>query len=165
MMVTVTGLPTVAVLLAVSVSTCVPAEPAAKAAVTPLGRPEALRPTLPLNPPAPVTVMISVALEPCVTDTEDGFGTSVKLGGTFTVSAIVVDAVSVPAVPAMVTVTGDVVAVAELLAVRVTTLELVAGLVANNAVTPLGRPDTASVTPLANPPTPVTVRVLDAVLP
>ena len=57
--------PTVAELLAVSVSTLdavvgfVPND-----AVTPLGRPDAARVTLPLNPPAPVTVMVSVALLP-----------------------------------------------------------------------------------------------------
>ncbi len=57
--------PTVAELLAVSVSTLdavvgfVPNN-----AVTPLGRPDAARVTLPLNPPAPVTVIVSVALLP-----------------------------------------------------------------------------------------------------
>ena len=64
-MVAVTGPPTVAVLLAVSVITWVPETvPAAKAAETPLGRPDALRLTAPLNPPAPVTVMVSVAVLP-----------------------------------------------------------------------------------------------------
>ena len=57
--------PTVAVLLADSVSTLVdvvgfvPNE-----AVTPLGRPDAAKVTLPLNPPEGVTVMVSVALLP-----------------------------------------------------------------------------------------------------
>jgi hypothetical protein len=63
--VTVTGPPTVAVPLAVSVSTCVPEPvPGANEAVTPPGRPAALRATGPLNPPAPVTVIVSVALFP-----------------------------------------------------------------------------------------------------
>ena len=63
-MVTV-DVPTVAELLAVSVSTLdalvglVPKE-----AVTPLGKPEAARVTLPLNPFAPVTVIVSVPLLP-----------------------------------------------------------------------------------------------------
>ena len=76
-MVTVTGPPKAAVLLAVSVSTCVPAEPGAKAAVTPLGKPEAERLTGLLNPPAPVTVMVSAALEPWVTNSVGGLAASV----------------------------------------------------------------------------------------
>lgn len=57
--------PTVAVLLAESVSTLVdvlgfvPNE-----AVTPLGSPEAAKVTLPLNPPEGVTVIVSVPLLP-----------------------------------------------------------------------------------------------------
>jgi len=54
-----------------------------------------------------------------------------------TVSAIVVVALVLPEVPVMVTV--DVPAVAVALAVSVSTLVLVVGLVANAAVTPLGR--------------------------
>src|ERR1700735_5706585 len=71
--------PTVAELLAVSVSTLdavagfVPND-----AVTPLGRPDAARVTLPLNPPAPVTVIVSVALLPWATDKLDAEGESVK---------------------------------------------------------------------------------------
>ena len=57
--------PTVAELLAVSVSTLDPLVGfVPKDAVTPLGRPDAARVTLPLNPFAPVTVMVSVALLP-----------------------------------------------------------------------------------------------------
>jgi hypothetical protein len=76
---------------------------------------------------------------------------------------MVVDAVNVPDVPLMVTVTGPVVAVA--LAVSVTTLELVAGLVPNASVTPLGSPVAASVTAPVNPPAPVTVMVLVLLFP
>jgi hypothetical protein len=48
---TITGPPTVAAVAAVNVSTCVPAaEPAAKLAVTPLGRPDAASATEPENP-------------------------------------------------------------------------------------------------------------------
>ena len=65
LMVTVTGPPTVAVPVAVSVTTLVlVAGLVVNAAVTPLGRPEAERVTLPLNPFAPVTVMLSVLLLP-----------------------------------------------------------------------------------------------------
>ena len=49
-------------------------------AVTPVGRPEAARVTLPLNPPAPATAIMSVALLPRVTDKVDAEGESVKLG-------------------------------------------------------------------------------------
>ena len=63
-MVTVAA-PAVAVLLAVNVT---PLDPVvglvAKLAVTPLGKPVAARVTLPLNPFAPVTVIVSLALLP-----------------------------------------------------------------------------------------------------
>ena len=75
-----------------------------------------------------------------------------------TVSASVVVAVRLTEVPVMVTVADPVVAV--LLAVRVITLVPVVGLVPNAAVTPLGKPDAASVTLPVNPFTSVTVMVL-----
>ena len=75
-----------------------------------------------------------------------------------TVRASVVVAVRLPEVPVMVTVAAPVVAVA--LAVSVRTLVPVVGFVPNVAVTPLGRPDAASVTLPLNPFTSVTVMVL-----
>lgn len=80
-----------------------------------------------------------------------------------TVSEIVVDAESAPEVPLIVMVAVPVAAV--LLAVSVITLDPVAGFVANAAVTPLGRPVAASVTPLVNPPTSLTEIVLVPLLP
>ena len=80
-----------------------------------------------------------------------------------TVNVIVVVAVSVPEVPVMVTVETPGVAVA--LAVNVITLLPVVGLVANPAVTPVGRPDADNMTLPVNPPTSVTVMVSVAVLP
>ena len=80
-----------------------------------------------------------------------------------TVSAIVVVADRVPDVPVIVTVDDPVAAV--LLAVSVSTLLLVVGFVANEAVTPLGKPDAASVTLPVNPPTSVTLIVSDPLLP
>ena len=62
---------------------------------------------------------------------------------------MVVVAVVLPEVPLMVTVAAPVVAV--LLAVSVSTLLPVVGLVPKAAVTPLGRPDAASVTLPLNP--------------
>jgi hypothetical protein len=87
------------------------------------------------------------------------FGVAVEL----TVRASVVFAVRLPDVPVMVTV--DVPVVAVLLAVSVSTLVPVVGFVPNAAVTPLGRPEAASVTLPANPFTSVTVMVLVPPLP
>jgi len=70
---------------------------------------------------------------------------------------MVVVAVSVPEVP--VTVIVEVPGVAVELAVNVSTLVPVAGLGASTPVTPLGRPDTASVTLPVNPPVSVTLTV------
>jgi len=80
-----------------------------------------------------------------------------------TVSAIVVVAVRVPDVPVIVTVDDPV--VAELLAASVSTLLPVVGLVPNEAVTPLGRPEAASVTLPVKPPTSVVVIVEVPLLP
>src|SRR6202161_1256305 len=87
------------------------------------------------------------------------FGVAVEL----TVRASVVVAVRLPEVPVIVAV--DVLLVAVALAVRVSTLVPVVGFVPNAAVTPLGRPDAASVTLPVNPPTSVTVIVLVPLLP
>jgi hypothetical protein len=73
--------PVVAVLLAVSVSTLVPVVGfVPNAAVTPLGRPDAARVTLPVNPPTSVTVMVLVPLLPCVIVRLLGESDKVKLG-------------------------------------------------------------------------------------
>jgi hypothetical protein len=74
-----------------------------------------------------------------------------------TVSATFVLEVKLPDVPLMVTVDEPV--AAELLAVSVRTLDFVAGLVPKAAVTPLGNPSAASVTPPLNPPASVTEMV------
>ncbi len=49
-------------------------------AVTPLGKPEAARVTVPVNPFTSVTVMVSVALDPWATERVDAEGASVKPG-------------------------------------------------------------------------------------
>lgn len=73
--------PVVAVLLAVSVRTLVPVVGfVPNAAVTPLGRPEAARVTLPVNPPTSVTVIVLLPLPPCVTVRLLGESDNVKLG-------------------------------------------------------------------------------------
>jgi len=165
LMVTVNA-PVVAVLLAVNVTTLLPVVGfVPNAAVTPLGKPEAARVTLPVNPPVSVTVMVSVAVAPCVTESDDADGDSVKPGVVLaaTLSVMLVDAVVEPEVPLMVTVNAPVVAV--LLAVNVTTLLPVVGLVPNDAVTPLGKPEAARVTLPVNPPVSVTVMVSVALAP
>jgi hypothetical protein len=68
-----------AVGLAVKVSTLeVAVELGLKDAVTPLGKPDAERATLPLNPPAGVMVMVLVPWPPCGMDTLPGEAESVK---------------------------------------------------------------------------------------
>jgi hypothetical protein len=74
-----------------------------------------------------------------------------------TVSAMEVDALRLPEVPE--TVIVDVPAAAVLLAVRVSTLAEVVGLVAKAAVTPPGSPDAVRLTLPANGLTSVTVMV------
>ena len=73
--------PVVAVLLAVKVSTLELAEDVGlNEAVTPLGSPDTVNATLPVNPPVSATVMVSVPLVPCLIDTVDAEGLRVKPG-------------------------------------------------------------------------------------
>jgi len=134
-------------------------------AVTPVGRPATLSVVAELKPPVLVTVIVLVPLLPWVTASEAGAAATVKFGVevALTVRASVVVAVRLPEVPVMVTLDDPV--VAELLAVRVSTLLPVVGLVPNAALTPLGRPDAARVTLPVNPLTSVTVMVLVPLLP
>lgn len=164
-MVTV-AVPVVAVLLAVKVRTLVEVVGfVPNAAVTPEGKPDADKLTLPVNPPEGVTVIVLFPLFPWTTVTLEGDAESEKLGvaTAFTVREIVVVWVSVPEVPVMVTVAVPVVAV--LLAVNVTLLVEVVGLVPNAAVTPEGKPDADKLTLPVNPPEGVTVMVLLPLLP
>jgi hypothetical protein len=142
--VTVT-VPVVALALAVNVNVLVVvAGLGLNAAVTPLGKPDAERVTLPLKPFAGVMVIALVPWAPCTTLNVLGLADSVKLGPEETVRLIVVVRVKLPEIPVTVTVAVPVGAVA--LAVRVRVLVLVAGLGLNAAVTPLGRPDADNVT-------------------
>jgi len=153
--------PVVAVLEAVKVSTLVEVVGLVpNAAVTPLGSAEVESVTDPVNPPESVTVMVLLPLVPCFTVRLEGEAESEKLGVTaaFTVREIVVVCVSDPEVPVMVTVEVPVVAVE--LAVKVTELVDVVGLVPKAAVTPEGNPEADKVTLPVNPPESVTVIVL-----
>ncbi len=77
----IVDVPTVAVPLAVSVKVLVPVVLAGlNVAVTPAGRPEADRLTLPVNPFSGVTVMVLVPLPPWVTATLPGEAESAKSG-------------------------------------------------------------------------------------
>jgi len=146
--------PVVAALLAVSLNTLLPVVGfVPNVAVTPLGRPEAARVTLPVNPPTSVTLIVSVALLPFFTDRLAADGTSAKPAVGLTVSAMVVVWVKEPLVAVTVTVTAPAVAVLDAASVStllVPDVVVVAGL--KLAVTPLGKPlavnETASAKPL-----------------
>ena len=156
--------PVVAVLLAESVNVLVlVALPGLNDAVTPLGRPEADRATLPLKPFSGFTVTVLAPLEPCVTAKVLGEAESVKVGGGFTVSETVVEFVKLPALPVMVTLTVPVAAV--LVAVRVNVLVLGVAPGLNEAVTPAGKPEADRVTLLLKPFCGVTVIVLAPLAP
>lgn len=156
--VTVT-VPVAAVALAVKVSVLVVvAGLGLNAAVTPLGKPDAERLTLPLKPFAGVMVIVLVPWPPGTMLKLLGLADSAKVGGAVTVRLMVVVSVKLPEMPVTVTVAVPVAAVA--LAVNVRLLVLVAGLGLNAAVTPLGKPDAERVTLPLKPFTGVIVIVL-----
>jgi len=128
------------------------------AAVTPLGRPVAVRFTGPANPFVRVMVTVVLPAAPCCTGRAVGWSASVKPpGGAVTVSCnVVVLSVCPAAVPR--TVIVDVPAAAFAPAVNVSTDALVVVLFGlNTAVTPAGRPSAANVTAPAKPPARVMV--------
>src|SRR5215467_5441786 len=118
--VTVAG-PVVAVLDAVKVRVLVPVvEAGLKLAVTPAGKPLAVRATVPAKPLIGVTVIVLLPLAPWATVRLAGLADSEKSGVTLvTVSAIVVVWVRLPLVPVIVTVAGPAVAVLDAVKVRV----------------------------------------------
>ena len=83
--------------------------------------------------------------------------------GTATISERVVVAVSLPEVPVMVRVVVPM--LAELLATRVSTLFPTVGFGKKDAVTPLGRPETARLMPPANPKRGLTATVVEPDVP
>jgi hypothetical protein len=139
----IVAVPAVAELLAVSVSTLLPvAGLVPNAAVTPLGIPDAVRVTGPLNPPTSVTLIVSVppAFRLIVNVGADGASVKVPVPEELIVKVKVVETVNVPEIPVMVTM--DVPLTAVVPAVSVRTLLPVVGLGASEAVTPAGRPAT-----------------------
>jgi len=131
-------------------------------AVTPVGRPEAVNATLPVNPFAGVTVRTVVPLPPCFTLNEMKEDVRPKLGAStvrFTAAALF----KLPDVPVTVTAAGP--GATELAALRVRVLVAVVLLGLNVAVTPLGRPEAVNATLPVNPFTGVTVMTLVTVAP
>ena len=151
--------PVVAVLLAVSVNVLVPLVLLGlKDALTPRGRPEADKLTLPPKPPCGVTVMVEVTLAPRTTLKDLGEAERAKFGGVITVSETVVLCNKPPDVPVMVIVAVPRAAV--LLAVRVSVLVAVVVPGLNAAVTPFGRPEAERFTLLLKPLSGLMVMVL-----
>ena len=134
-----------------------------KVAVTPAGRLDAEKLTLPVKPRIGLTVIVDVPVLPRATLRLLGDAERLKFGPGFTVRTIVVVCVRPPDVPVIVTVTVPVAAV--LLAVNVSVLVLVVLLGLNDGVTPLGRPDAVRPTLPPKPPCGVTVIVLVPLLP
>ena len=150
--------PTVALLVAVNVNVLEPVVLAGlKEAVTPLGRPDADKPTLPLKPLCGVTVTVLVPLAPCAKLKVFGEANRLKVGGKATVSEIVAVLLKLPTVPVMVTGNVPVIAVA---AVKVNVLVLAVEAGLKEAVTPLGRPEADKLTFAVKPFRGVTVIVL-----
>lgn len=134
-----------------------------KFAVTPLGRPVADKATLPVNPLRGDTEMVLPLAVPWVMVTVVGEAERLKSGLGFTVSVTEVVCVKLPEVPVIVTVTVPMAAVADALSVRV--LVVVAGLILNPAVIPLGKPEVDRVTLPPKPLEGETVMVLPLAVP
>lgn len=129
-----------------------------KDAVTPRGRPEAVKLTLPVKPFCPVTVIVDVTFVPRARLSELGEAERAKFGRGVTVSESVVLCDNAPDLPVMFIVTVPSAAV--LLAVSVSVLVLVVLLGLNAAVTPLGKPVAERLKLPLNPFSGVTVMVL-----
>lgn len=156
--------PTIAELAAVRVSVLTPVElTALKDAVTPAGRPDAARETAPLKPFWGVIVTLVAKDAPCATLTVDGAAAMVNDGDCVTVIPIRVVPLMLPEVPAMVMV--DVPAAAEMPAVRVRMLEVMALAGLKEAVTPVGNPKAARFTALVKPCCALMVMVLALLAP
>ena len=128
-------------------------------AVTPLGRPDAARATLPVKQPTSVGLMVTVPLLPSAIDRRVNDDASEKAAddGRATVREMVVVADREPETPLIVM--ADVPIGVAQPAVKVSTLLPVVGLVPKTAVTPLGSPDAARATLPLNGLTLVTVMV------
>src|SRR3984957_4727210 len=131
-------------------------------AVTPFGRPDAARLTLPLKPFWGPTVRVLTPLFPCTRLRLLGDAERLKFG-TVIVRLIVAVWLKLPEVP--VTVTVAVPAAAALPATNVRVLVPVVLAVLNDALTPFGRLDAARLTLPPKPFCGLTVRILTPLLP
>jgi hypothetical protein len=166
------AVPVVAVLLAVSVKVLefvgLMVLAGLKEGVTPAGKPEADKMTLPVKPFSGVTEMVLPPLAPWTIDKVFGEAEREKLGAgaAVTVTETVVVFVKLPEVPVIVTLTVPGVMV--LLAVSVKVLEFVELVVLTglkDAETPLGRPDADKATLPLKPFTEATETVLEPLAP
>jgi hypothetical protein len=161
------AVPTVAVELAVNERRLEPVVGfVANAEVTPLGIPDAVKVTAPVNPLMSVTLMVSLTPELRLSVRAGEEGAMVKLPvpeEELTVSAMEVDSDKLPDAPVMVSVEFPTAAVAVADSVRVLLPDV--GLVPNASETPEGKPDTVRVTLPLNAPTSVTRMLSVAVLP
>ena len=160
--------PVVAALEAASVSALVVpvAEAGLKVAVTPLGKPVALKATALAKPPVRVIVIVLAPLAPRFTVRLAGLAEIVKSdgGGALTVRTSVVERVSPPPEPLMVTLVIPVAAVLDA-AINIEMAETGPGGDSNEAVTPLGNPLALKATTLLNPPVRVIVTVAPPLAP
>ncbi len=153
------NVPVVAELLTVNVNVLPDVEEfGLKVAVTPVGRLDAEKLTVPVKPRVGLMVIVDVPVLPRATLRLLGDAERLKFGPRFTVRAIVVVCVRPPDVPVIVTVKLPVDAV--LLAVSVSVLVLVVLLGLNDGVTPLGRPEADKLTLPPKPLCGLTVIVL-----
>ena len=132
--------------------------PGLKDAVTPRGKPEADKLTLPVKPFCDVTMIVDVILLPRARLNKFGEAARAKFGGGTTVRETVVLCDSAPDAP--VTVMGTVPSGAALLAVSVSVLALVVLPRLNAAVTPVGRPEAERLTLPLNPFSGLTLMVV-----
>jgi len=134
-----------------------------KDTLTPLGRPEADKLTVPPNPLSGLTLIVLVPLFPWATVKLFGEALTVKLPAGLTVRVSVVWCVKLPDVPVIVILALPIAAAAEAVSVKV--LVLVAALGLKEAVTPPGKPEADRPTVLPNPFCDVIVMVLEALVP
>jgi hypothetical protein len=151
--------PLIALLLAATIKMLVPVVLAGvKKAFTPLGKPDAVKLTLPVKPFCGVTVIVLARLDPCARFRLFGEAERVKLGVAFTVRLIVVVLVKLPEVPVIVTVAVPAAAVPLAESVKLLVVKVLLGV--KEAVTPTGKPDTDKLTLPEKAPVGVTVIVL-----
>ena len=132
-------------------------------AVTPWGIPDAARVTAPVKPFAGLILIVLVPEVPGTRLRLEGVAAMLKAAGAVIVRASLAVLLILPEVPVMVIV--EVVAGAELVAISVSVLLVMALAGLNDPVTPAGNPDTVRFTALAKPCSAPTVMVLAPLAP